>query len=151
SNEIARQQYRYLRDAAGKHYGASVGQPFRFSALSGITPRVARAFVRRGPSSRFSMKSCLAFLFLFPLCLCAEEAVTVRKDVSFLGESRKEKLDVYLPPTSFARPVPAVVLIHGGGWSGGSKSQTASMSRTLAGNGYAVFTIDYLLNELEKK
>jgi len=93
------------------------------------------------------MKILTTLLCLLPLASFAGE-ITVRKDVSFLGEERKEKLDAYLPPASFARPVPAVVFIHGGSWSHGSKTQNAATCRTLAENGYAVFSIDYLLNEV---
>lgn len=72
----------------------------------------------------------------------------VLKDISYLGPDRAEKLDVYLPPAGFARPVPAILLIHGGGWRVGDKAdkREENIGSTLAANGYAVFSINYLLN-----
>jgi acetyl esterase/lipase len=74
--------------------------------------------------------------------------VIIKKDIPYLGEARAETLDAYLPPPSFARPVPAVVLIHGGGWGGGRKdaAREVNIGTTLAAHGYAVFSISYRLN-----
>lgn len=97
------------------------------------------------------MKPWILFCLL-PFLLKAENSVTVQKDVAFLGADRKEKLDAYLPAASFVRPLPAVIFIHGGGWSGGSKDDGRSreICGALAGNGYAAFSINYLLNETTK-
>ncbi len=66
----------------------------------------------------------------------------------YLGEGREETLDAYLPSKEFARPVPAVVLIHGGGWGGGDKraKREINIGTTFAENGIAVFSISYALN-----
>ncbi|OAM90180.1 alpha/beta hydrolase [Termitidicoccus mucosus] len=72
----------------------------------------------------------------------------IRHDVNYLGPDRAEKLDIYLPPENFARPVPAVLFIHGGGWRLGDKAgkREVNIGGTLAAHGYAVFSINYLLN-----
>jgi acetyl esterase/lipase len=69
------------------------------------------------------------------------------KDIPYLGEDRAEKMDAWLPPDIYERPVPAVLLIHGGGWEVGDKaaSRELNIAGTLAANGYAVFSINYLL------
>ena len=74
--------------------------------------------------------------------------ITVHSDIAYLPADRAEKLDVYLPPASFARPLPAVLLIHGGGWRIGDKADARerNIATTLASHGYAVFSINYLLN-----
>ena len=75
---------------------------------------------------------------------------TVEKDIAYLGSDREQKLDAYLPSTTaFPGPRPAVVWIHGGGWSTGSKSdgREQNICRTLAEHGYAAFSIDYLLTK----
>lgn len=74
--------------------------------------------------------------------------VTVISDVDYLVPARAEKLDIYLPPPAFARPLPAVLLIHGGGWRIGDKAdgRERNIGLTLAAHGYAVFSINYLLN-----
>lgn len=83
------------------------------------------------------------------LVTLAPAKMHIESDVSYLGESRNEKLDVYLPGEEFLEPHPAVLLIHGGGWRNGDKAEkrTASIAASLAENGYAVFSINYLLNE----
>lgn len=70
------------------------------------------------------------------------------KDIPYLGPNREEKLDIYLPDESFLRPLPAILLIHGGGWRGGDKADARerNIAGTLASHGYAVFSINYLLN-----
>jgi len=78
----------------------------------------------------------------------AAPAVSILSDVAYLPPDRSEKLDVYLPPDSFARPLPAVLLIHGGGWRINDKAdgRERNIATTLAAHGYAVFSINYLLN-----
>ncbi len=74
---------------------------------------------------------------------------SLEADLAYLGADRAEKMDVYLPPEQFARPLPAVLLIHGGGWRIGDKAnpRERNIGSTLASHGYAVFSINYLLNE----
>ena len=98
------------------------------------------------------MTRSLASFFLAASLLSARAEPVVQKDIPFLGEERSEKMDAYLPPDSFSRPVPAVIFIHGGGWTGGHRSDgvPAGICRTLAKNGYAAFSIDYRLNTASK-
>ncbi|HEX9824325.1 MAG TPA: alpha/beta hydrolase [Actinomycetota bacterium] len=53
------------------------------------------------------------------------------------------RLDAYLPDAD--APVPAILVIHGGGWSAGSRADVAPVARALAGAGFAAFAIDYRL------
>lgn len=75
-------------------------------------------------------------------------AAHIERDIPYLGGDRAEKLDAYLPPDNFPRPVPAVLLIHGGGWRKGDKAdpRERNIAQTLSSHGYAVFSINYLLN-----
>jgi acetyl esterase len=56
-------------------------------------------------------------------------------------------LDAYLPPTP--GPHPAVLLIHGGGWEAGSRSDVAELGgvpgTVWARKGFAAFAVDYRL------
>jgi acetyl esterase/lipase len=56
-------------------------------------------------------------------------------------------LDIYMPPTNFARPLPAILEVHGGGWEGGDKGSVLDViyCKDLAAAGFAVFSIDYRL------
>jgi acetyl esterase/lipase len=53
-------------------------------------------------------------------------------------------LDVYRPPP-WPTPVPAIVVVHGGGWSNGDKGELSRTSERLAAAGFAVFDIQYRL------
>jgi acetyl esterase/lipase len=91
-------------------------------------------------------RTLLALVLLSPVFARGE--VTLEKDIPFLEEGRPEKMDAYLPAARFGRPVPAVLMIHGGGWRQGDKAEerTAAICATLAENGYAVFSTNYKLN-----
>lgn len=71
--------------------------------------------------------------------------VKVERDVPY-GEAGGQKLllDVY-SPEHIASTRPAVILVHGGGWSGGDKKDFAFAGEALAKNGYVAFSINYRL------
>ncbi len=78
----------------------------------------------------------------------AEEAIRIEKDVEYLGPDRQEKGDLYLPAkVAEGQRCPAVVIIHGGGWSGGDKgaAREINIGTNLASNGYVGFSINYVL------
>ena len=76
------------------------------------------------------------------------ECIHVLKDISFLGEHRTEKMDLYFPPERDRRGFsPAALLIHGGGWSGGDKAtpRERNIGCNLAWAGYVCASINYQL------
>lgn len=54
-------------------------------------------------------------------------------------------LDFYRAGRTDGRPVPCVLVIHGGGWDGGSRTEIAHFNHWLARRGYAVAALDYRL------
>lgn len=56
--------------------------------------------------------------------------------------SDKYYFDVY-SPLEGTGPYPAIIVIHGGGWVGGDKSQLKSVNQYLANQGYVIFDIQY--------
>ena len=66
-------------------------------------------------------------------------------EVISYGASAAHSMDYYKP--TGAGPHPAVVIVHGGGWVGGTKrsGSEAYAADWLAPAGYAVFSIDYRL------
>lgn len=57
-------------------------------------------------------------------------------------------LDFYAPapgPGNDARGAPCVIVIHGGGWDGGKKTEFAGFNRHWAARGFAVAAIEYRL------
>ncbi len=97
--------------------------------------------------SRF-LAACLMGLLGTGEAAPADLEVRVIADIAFLAAGRTERLDLYLPVLDpDARPLPAVVMIHGGGWTGGDKAQAReqSIGRTLARAGYVMASINYRL------
>ncbi|HVJ66707.1 MAG TPA: alpha/beta hydrolase [Caulifigura sp.] len=76
--------------------------------------------------------------------------VTIEKGIAYLGTDRKEQADLYRPTT--LQPdvkYPGIVIIHGGGWSGGKRdaAREINIGTTLVKNGYVGLSIDYVLQE----
>lgn len=71
--------------------------------------------------------------------------VKVLRDLQY-GEVAGEKLllDLYLPANAKGR-LPAVILIHGGGWRGGDKRMMRFTANVLARRGYVVASVNYRL------
>lgn len=81
------------------------------------------------------------------------EGVITQSDVPFLLPEREERLDLYLPADRAAGTCsPGIVIIHGGGWIGGSKSapREIEIGTTLARAGYVCASIEYRLSEQER-
>ena len=72
--------------------------------------------------------------------------VTLQSGISYDSSSPSDLLDAYLPKPSEV-PAPAVVLIHGGGWVSGSRTDLSSEAARFAAAGFAAFTIDYRLED----
>ena len=69
-------------------------------------------------------------------------SVTVNENVSYGPALR---LDVYQPAEPGTKLRPAIVLIHGGGWTSLDKSTMRTMGRFLARFGFVAFSVDYRL------
>lgn len=63
------------------------------------------------------------------------------------GTDAMQKMDVYLPASRTTSATKVIILIHGGGWSSGDKSDFTIFVDTLKRRlpGYAVFNINYRL------
>jgi acetyl esterase/lipase len=87
-------------------------------------------------------------LSLMSVSASLAQSYRFEKNVDYLGEGRKEKADLYLPAEiPKGKRVPAVVIVHGGGWSGGVKdaARERNIGTNLALNGYVAMSIDYVL------
>jgi acetyl esterase/lipase len=88
------------------------------------------------------------FFCLLTLATAAASDVRVEQDLPYLGEGRAEKLDLYMPAkVEKGQRFPGIVVIHGGGWTGGTKrgAREQNIGTNLAKNGYVCISIDYLL------
>lgn len=59
---------------------------------------------------------------------------------------RKLIVDAFMPNGKGLKKIPAVIMIHGGGWRSGNRSQHYPLAERLAHNGYACFTPEYRLS-----
>lgn len=77
---------------------------------------------------------------------CRNPAMTVERDVVY-GEvhGRRLLLDVYRPAAPSDRPRPAVLMVHGGAWRAGDKSECADIAPMLIKEGYVAFAVGYRL------
>ena len=76
----------------------------------------------------------------------AERRVTVQENIPY-GSVNGEPLvlDVYAPAENGKETRPAVILIHGGGWTAFDKGTMHGMGDLLARAGYVAFSVDYRL------
>lgn len=94
----------------------------------------------------------LLTLALVTATALAQDPSTVRieKAITYLPADRAEKADLYLPPKfEDGKKYPGVVIIHGGGWTGGKRDapREINIGTTLASHGYVCLSIDYLLHD----
>ena len=74
--------------------------------------------------------------------------VEITRDIPYLQSTARETLDLYRPQKRApGKAYPAVVVIHGGGWTEGSKSlvREQNFGTNLARAGYICASIDYTL------
>ncbi len=72
----------------------------------------------------------------------AGQAPVVTRDIPYTNDATGSYLaDLYQPTAPGTHP--ALVMIHGGSWRSGHKSELRKLSTDLAAHGYACFSIDY--------
>jgi acetyl esterase len=75
-------------------------------------------------------------------------AIQVARDLTYgTAEGTAQKMDVYWPAVRVEGRA-AVVLVHGGAWTGGDKRDMEWMSRQLAAHGYVAAAINYRLRSV---
>lgn len=77
------------------------------------------------------------------------ETVIIKKEIVYKKiKGRKLHLDAYYNKNNSLNPV--LVIIHGGGWKSGNKSQMETFAIELASKGYSCFNIEYRLSPESK-
>lgn len=71
----------------------------------------------------------------------------VTESVVYTPEDWPKELvaDIYVPQSEAGGPYPAVLVVHGGGWSGGSPGSMDANAKTLARAGFVAVNISYRL------
>jgi len=76
-----------------------------------------------------------------------EDEVFIYEDIEYAKAGRTSlELDLYRP-SGYGYDLPAVVWIHGGGWSGGDKSDVSEMCEQIAQGGYVVVSLNFRLSD----
>jgi len=76
----------------------------------------------------------------------APAPVQVRKDLVYAQRGELALgLDLYSPGPA-GKPAPLVLLVHGGGWGSGDRTEMAPLAARLAARGYAAATVSYRLS-----
>jgi acetyl esterase/lipase len=84
----------------------------------------------------------LFFLFLIGQLLSAQEFTT---HVYYEDGTAELSLDLFLPKQPTSGPVPLLIFVHGGGFSGGARTGGHALGRALSDKGIACASISYSL------
>lgn len=75
------------------------------------------------------------------------DAVLSRENIVYCNTGKRDLLlDVYYPAGKKKKGFPGVLLIFGGGWRSGDKSQNKAMATALAAKGFVAVTAEYRLS-----
>ena len=61
-------------------------------------------------------------------------------------KNRNLHADLFYPKNKSKAKIPAVILIHGGGWASGNKSHSIPMAQKMAENGFVAASVEYRLS-----
>jgi acetyl esterase/lipase len=67
------------------------------------------------------------------------------KDIEYSNVGQRVAMDVVRPKAPGAQPLPAILLVHGGGFRAGSRESYLPMAAKLAQRGYVAATVSYRL------
>ncbi|TXL19025.1 hypothetical protein BMR03_15555, partial [Methylococcaceae bacterium HT2] len=106
---------------------------------------IETAHMIRIPRIKISLKSPLYLilsLFISEAC-----AIQITYDIPYTFDGR-ESLDLFIPEDrdgSETKPLPAAVIMHGGGLVSGDRSDTEDLAVWFANNGFVVINVSYSL------
>ncbi|HZG51212.1 MAG TPA: alpha/beta hydrolase [Pyrinomonadaceae bacterium] len=127
--------------AAGSGRAARVAFVLGIAAAGlSLIPPLDAWRVARANDLRLSLRQ---YLFGSPENHNARAERTTETFATVAGQTLK--LDAYLAPAKETRLRAAVIVVHGGSWNAGERSDYPAWNEWLAQQGYAVFDIDYRL------
>lgn len=96
-------------------------------------------------------RACVAFTFLWLAGDLARSAEVVVEENITYGQADGTELKLDLARPQGNGPFPAIVFIHGGGWSGGGRQAYRGQIQEAAKRGYVAATISYRLMKFDEK
>ena len=73
------------------------------------------------------------------------DSVIAESNVSYSAVGGRQNLDIFRPRAASATPLPAVLLVHGGGFTAGAKEEYRDLAIKLAQRGYVAASANYRL------
>jgi acetyl esterase/lipase len=97
--------------------------------------------------TKYTNKLLLTALLFLPVLLLAQEAPNQPSHTLsyFSNDSISLELDLFLPEQISEEPVPLLLFVHGGGFSGGDRFAGYNLAKVLTDRGMACATISYTL------
>ena len=87
------------------------------------------------------LSAVFSFLWLFGIV----PGVTVMRDVAYASQSQSQKVDIFIPKNK-GEELGLMLMIHGGAWISGDKSDYSDACRSISSNyGYITATMNYRL------
>ncbi|MFT3830119.1 MAG: alpha/beta hydrolase fold domain-containing protein [Opitutaceae bacterium] len=139
-----------VRDRSTSPVGASLADA-RCALRRLVVPLLALAVVTLAPAAEFTRESALAgALQTHPAAALPSDdlpaGVLATENVVYaVVAGHPLALDLYRPTS--AAPLPAVLLIHGGGWDSGSREMERPFAKRLAAAGFVAVPVSYRLGE----
>jgi acetyl esterase/lipase len=92
---------------------------------------------------------CVLVAWLAGLAVTAVQQAPAGDDIRTLTYASQDGtdllLDLYLPAQPIHRPIPVILFLHGGGWSGGTRTTGPDFKRYFARDGFAMASMEYRL------
>jgi acetyl esterase/lipase len=99
----------------------------------------------RSIDCRVALFAIAMLLSAAPLRAAEKAEVEITPDITYATVAGEELKFDLASPKGLDHAAPAVVVIHGGGWSGGKRQDMAPFAKKLAEHGYVAPTISYRL------
>ncbi|HLP08345.1 MAG TPA: alpha/beta hydrolase fold domain-containing protein [Opitutaceae bacterium] len=139
-----------VRDRSTSPVGAALADA-RCALHRLVIPFLALAVAALAPAAEFTRASALAgALKMHPAAALPSDdlpaGVLATEDIVYAtAADRPLALDLYRPAT--VAPLPAVLLIHGGGWEAGDRTMERPFAKRLAAAGFVAVPVSYRLGE----
>lgn len=90
-------------------------------------------------------KTLILFIIMTFSLVCFNSANAQELNIQVKSVTYYKDLNADLFSTESSKPMPAVILIHGGYWSAGKRQELSDFATKLVKNGYLAMTVDYHL------
>src|SRR5438552_1799645 len=94
---------------------------------------------------RLSISGLIMILAVLPVVARSRQAAIAMETLTYSSPGGRDLLLDLYRPTGAAAKLPVVIFLHGGGWSGGTRTTGPDFKRFFAADGFAMVSIEYRL------